>query len=77
VAKTKEAALDASAKINLKSLKFVPLSAVAENKLSGQVGMPVQTAVGLLQDSNNVINLSIPVGGTIAKPDVDLSDAIG
>ena len=45
VAKTKEAALDASAKINLKSLKFVPLSAVAENKLSGQVGMPVQTAV--------------------------------
>ena len=39
--------------------------------------MPVQTAVGLLQDSNNIINLTIPVGGTIAKPDVDLSDAIG
>ena len=39
--------------------------------------MPVQTAVGLLQDSNKVINLIIPVGGTIAKPDIDLSDAIG
>jgi hypothetical protein len=77
VAKTKEAALDASAKINLKSLKFTPLSAAAEKKISGQVGMPVQTAVGLLQDSNKVINLTIPVGGTVAKPDIDLSDAIG
>ncbi len=77
VAKTKEAALDGSAKINLKSLKFTSLSAAAEKKLSGQVGMPVQTAVGLLQDSNKVINLTIPVGGTIANPDIDLSDAIG
>jgi len=77
VAKTKDAALDASAKINLKSLKFTSLSAAAEKKLSGQVGMPVQTAVGLLQDSNKVINLTLPVRGTVAKPDVDLSDAIG
>ncbi|NKB20240.1 MAG: DUF748 domain-containing protein [Alphaproteobacteria bacterium] len=75
--KSKAAALDSSIKINMKDLKFTPLSAEAEKKLSGQVGMPVQTAVGLLQDSNKAINLTIPVGGTVAKPAFDLSDAIG
>lgn len=73
----KQAALDSSVKINIKDLKFKALSAEEEKKLSDAVGMPVQTAVGLLQDSDNMINLTIPVGGTVTEPDVDLSDAIG
>jgi hypothetical protein len=64
-------------KVNLKDLKFEPLSAEEAKKLSAAVGMPVETAVGLLQDSDNAINLTIPIRGTISKPEYDLSDAIG
>lgn len=76
-AKATQAALKSSLKVKVKDLKFVVLSKEDEKRLSAEVGMPVQTAVGLLQDSDNVINITIPVGGTVDAPDVDFSDAIG
>ena len=75
-AKAKGAALDAKVDVNLKDLEFGDLSEEDAKKLSGAVGMPIQTAIGLLQDSDKAINLAIPVGGTLAKPEYDLSDAI-
>ncbi|MEX2453628.1 MAG: DUF748 domain-containing protein [Rhodospirillaceae bacterium] len=40
-------------------------------------GPPVETAIDLLQDDEGVIRLSIPVSGSLADPQFDLSDAIG
>lgn len=76
-AKAAQSVLDGKLKINVKDLKFQALSPEDEKKLSGAVGMPLQTAVGLLQDSNDVIKITVPVSGSVAKPEFDLSDAIG
>jgi hypothetical protein len=76
-AKATDANLDANVKVDVKDLKFEAVSAEAEKKLANKAGMPVQTAVGLLQDSDNLISLTLPVRGTLAEPDIDLSDAIG
>jgi len=76
VAIGKRAALDVMLDVNLRNLELGVQSPEAAKKLSEAVGMPVQTAIGLLQDSDKAINLKIPVGGTITKPEVDLSDAV-
>jgi hypothetical protein len=52
------------------------LSPEDAKKIADQVGMPIQTAIGLLQDSDKVINLKLPVKGTISEPEVDVSDAV-
>jgi hypothetical protein len=72
----KQAALDAKLDVNLRNLELGDLSPEDAKKLAGEVGMPIQTAIGLLQDSDKTINLKIPVSGTVTEPEIDLSDAI-
>lgn len=45
--------------------------------LAKSADMPVETVLDLLRDSNNRINLSIPVHGDLANPNFDISDAVG
>lgn len=47
-----------------------------EARLAQDVGVPVETVVGLLQDSDGNIRLRIPVGGNVTDPQFDLSDAV-
>lgn len=72
----KQAALNANLVVNLRNLELGELSPEEAKKLAGAAGMPIQTAIGLLQDSDKTIDLKIPVGGTVTEPDIDLSDAI-
>lgn len=72
----KQAALDGKLDVNVRNLELGDLSPEDAKKLAGTVGMPIQTAIGLLQDSDKAINLKIPVKGSVTKPEVDLSDAI-
>ncbi|MDA0652452.1 MAG: DUF748 domain-containing protein [Proteobacteria bacterium] len=76
VAIGKQSALDLKLDVNLRNLELGMQSPEVAKKLSEAIGMPVQTAIGLLQDSDKAINLQIPVGGTISDPEVDLGDAV-
>jgi len=76
VATAKQSVLDGRLDVNLRNLELGSLSPEDAKKLAGAVGMPVQTAVGLLQDSDKNIKLKVPVSGTVNDPEIDLSDAV-
>jgi outer membrane protein OmpA-like peptidoglycan-associated protein len=69
--------LDGTVKLNILDLNFSPLSKADAERLSSKVGVPIETVVGLLEDSDGRINLKLPVSGTVANPDIDVSQAIG
>jgi len=69
--------LDGTVKLDLLDLDFSPLSEADAERLSSQVGAPIETVVGLLEDSDGRIKLNLPVSGTVAEPDIDISQAIG
>jgi hypothetical protein len=69
-------ALAGTVNLELEDLGFSPLSAADAKRLSANVGIPIETAVGLLQDAEGRIRLKLPVAGTVNAPEVDLSDAI-
>jgi hypothetical protein len=69
--------LDGLVETKIVKMKFATLSKEDAERLSANVGVPIETVVGLLEDKNGVINISIPVSGDLENPDFDLSDAIG
>jgi hypothetical protein len=75
-AKAQQGNLDGAIHLDIQHLDFKPLSEDDAKRISAKAGFPIQTAVGLLQDSNGRINLNFPVTGTVVKPDVDISSAI-
>lgn len=76
-AKAERANLDGAVQIDLRGLAFGALSKEDEERLSAKVGVPINTVVSLLQDSEGKIDLRVPISGNLASPDFDLSDAIG
>lgn len=71
-----EGALDVATDLNLANLKFSPLSPEDAERLSATAGVPVETAVGLLEDRDGRIKLSIPVKGDIDNPDFQIDHVI-
>ena len=69
--------LKANVKMQLSNLKLSPLSPADAERLSAQVGVPVETAVSLLKDADGTIRLELPISGTTDSPDIDLSQVIG
>lgn len=69
--------LDGAVKFEIQDLNLSALSKEDAERLSAEVGMPVETVVSLLQDSQGRINLRIPISGDLTAPSFDLSDAIG
>ncbi len=69
--------LDGTILIDLRNLAFGALSKEDAQRLSASIGVPIDTVVGLLQDSEGKINLRIPISGDLSSPSFDLSDAIG
>jgi len=55
--------LDVNNDINLKNIKLMPDDQDKIDQLSKQLTMPLDTALSILRDKNNDINLSIPVQG--------------
>lgn len=70
-------ALDVATKLNILNLRFSPLSPEDAQRLSAAAGVPVETAVGLLEDKDGRIELSIPVKGDLQNPDFQLDAVIG
>ena len=68
--------LNANVKLTLDDLDFSPVSPAAAERLSRRVGIPVKTAVAMLQDPDGAIRLQLPVYGTVSSPDIDLSSVV-
>jgi peptidoglycan hydrolase-like protein with peptidoglycan-binding domain len=68
--------LEGEIQIALDGMAFRPLSEEAAERVKGKVGVPLETAVGLLQDSDGRIALRLPLRGTVSEPDVDTSSAV-
>ena len=68
--------LDGLIKLNITDLEFTILSEADSQRLSDTVGLPIDTAASLLQDSKGNIDLNLPVVGTVVAPDVEISSAI-
>lgn len=62
--------------LTLRDLSFSTLSAADAQRLSASVGVPIETIVGLLQDDQGRIRLSLPISGNLANPAFDPTDAI-
>ena len=62
--------------LTLRDLGFSTLSQADAERLSAAVGVPIETIVGLLQDDQGRIRLSLPISGNLANPAFDPSDAI-
>jgi len=69
-----KAQLGGNVKILLRNSKFTPVNEETISKISKQISMPIDTAVGLLRDDNGNLRLSIPLEGDLADPDVGLND---
>src|SRR5690554_632708 len=69
-----KAQLGGEAKLLLRNSKFTPVDETTIKKVSKQLSMPIDTAVGLLRDDNGNLRLTIPLSGDLTDPDVGLSD---
>lgn len=58
------------------SLVLQAVNATAENQVQQSIGLPLNSALGLLEDDDGRINLSIPLAGNLASPSFDFGDAI-
>ncbi|MBF0194440.1 MAG: DUF748 domain-containing protein [Magnetococcales bacterium] len=75
---TKVAANKITGKNNLmlKMFKLDSANSSKSKEISKKIPVPMETALNLLRNNNGDIKMSIPVSGTIAKPDIDFSEPI-
>ncbi len=60
----------------IRRLDVSEASAAQAEKLKAQISMPLDTALGMLQDKNQTIDLNLPVSGKLSDPNVELGDVI-
>lgn len=77
----RNSAIKASTSLILNRLKVKPVAAPVGTLNGGGKpatgGPPMETAINLLENDKGVINLSIPISGSLDDPKFDLSNAIG
>jgi hypothetical protein len=61
--------------IDLNALQIKPVSEADAERISEAIGVPVETALELLEDSEGHIQLTIPVSGSLSDPELDVSEA--
>jgi hypothetical protein len=60
----------------IRRLEVSQASAAEAEKLEAQIAMPLDTALGMLQDKNQTIDLNLPLSGKLSDPNVGLGDVI-
>ena len=68
--------LGGNAKIKLQNSKFEPADEATINRISKQISMPLETALSVLKDDNNNINMDVALSGNIKDPNVGLDDIL-
>ena len=74
--KADNAVLDSEVALKLFHFELTAQSPEAEEKLNADFGFPLNSSLSLLKDSDNTIELSIPITGDLQNPDFDANDAI-
>jgi peptidoglycan hydrolase-like protein with peptidoglycan-binding domain len=73
----KRGVLQGEIQLDLAHMDFKPLDKEDAARIADQMGgVPLETAVSLLQDDDGRIDLTLPLSGTLNKPDVDISSAV-
>lgn len=68
--------LDGKNKIALANLSVAPRDEAAAEKMSTRLAMPLESALAMLRDKNNNVNLEININGNLSDPRFDVTDAI-
>lgn len=68
--------LDSSAQLTIRKLAIDPLDASEQDEFSTQLGVPLGTALALLEDDQETIRLTVPLKGDLADLSVGVGDAI-
>lgn len=68
--------LKVETKLGLRDLNFSVLDSEEAKRLSAKAGVPIETAISLLEDSEKRIDLSIPIAGDLRNPEFDLDQVI-
>jgi len=74
--KTARGNLQGEVRLEIDQLALQPLQEADAERAAGTIGVPWQTAVELLADSEGRIELTLPITGTIASTDIDLGPAV-
>ena len=62
--------------IALANLSVVPRNEAAAEKMNTRLAMPLESALAMLRDKNNNVNLEINISGNLSDPKFDVTDAI-
>ena len=65
--------IDATVKLKLDSVEVIETDSETASQVTSASGMSIDLALSTLKDSNNIIELEIPISGNIDEPDFDLS----
>lgn len=68
--------LQTESALTISKLQVKPTDPTQLDPLKERLQLPLETALALLQDSDEVIRLEVPITGDVANPDFDFSDAI-
>jgi hypothetical protein len=68
--------LDSSAALTIRKLAIDPLDASEQDEFSTELGVPLGTALALLEDDQETIRLTVPLKGDLADLSVGVGDAI-
>ncbi len=60
----------------IRQLEVAEASQEQAEALNAKISMPLDTALGMLQDDNQTIDLNLPVSGKLSDPNVALGDVI-
>lgn len=74
--KVADGQLDTNNDILIDRLSLREVAADKAKKFSQQMSMPLEQALDLLRDSDNRIKLTVPVGGAVNDPNVDVQQII-
>ncbi len=75
-ANVSKGAIDGQVKVDVRHLDVQTMSEQEAQQVADAIGVPVETALGLLKDAEGRIELTIPIGGTIDEPEADVSEAV-
>lgn len=69
----KKQQIDTNVVLKIDSIEVIETDKETAAEISGASGMSIDLALSTLMDDNNIIDLEMPIGGDIKKPDFDLS----
>ncbi len=69
----KQQEIDTHIVLKIDSIEVIETNKETAAEISGASGMSIDLALSTLKDKHNIIDLEMPVGGNIKKPDFDLS----